>query len=134
MQMKKIILLFFILNCSIYGAAQRSMIEEIQPGQTLTMKVATNSDVYTDESEYYIIQIVKVDSVYMLSYTYRGAQTKKKIDLEELTSVINYEKTAPDKHAGSSYDEVTIKCGRKTRRFITAPNADAVFLKKLKLL
>ena len=132
--MKKIIALLFLFQCCVSVAQKRSMIEGLKSGQTFTMKVASYGDAYTDPSEYYIIQIVKVDSIYMLSYTYRGAQTKKKINLEELVSIIDYEKNAPDRHAGLSYDEVTIKCGRKTKRFVTVPNADAVFLKKLNLL
>ena len=114
--------------------AQKSLLESLQQGVTFTMKVASNVDTYTDPDEYYIIQVVKIDSTYALSYTYRGAQTKKKINSEELFSIISYEKTAPDRHAGLSYDEVTIKCGRKSKRFVTIPNADAVFLKKLNLL
>ncbi len=126
-----LVLLFSGCICSV---AQKSMIEQMKPGQTLTMKVASNGDAYTDPSEYYIIQIVKVDSTYAFSYTYRGTQTKKKMDREKLGSLIDYEKTAPDRHAGLSYDEVIIKCGRKTKRFLTVPDADAVFLKKLGIL
>ena len=132
--MKKLILTFFLLHCCIICFSQKSMIEEIQPGQTISMKVISYGDTFTDPSEYYIIQIVKVDSIYALSYTYRGAQKKKKIKEGELVSLIDYEKNAPDKHAGRAYDEVTIICGKKTKRFLTVPNADVVFLKKLNLL
>src|SRR4051812_26101425 len=128
-----LILVLMVSGC-IVCAAQKSMIEEMKPEQTLTMKVASNGDAYTDPSEFYIIQIVKIDSMYAFSYTYRGIQTKKKIDHEQLVSLIDYEKTAPDRHAGLAYDEVIIKCGRKTKRFITVPDADAVFLKKLGIL
>lgn len=106
------------------------MIEVMKAGQTLTMKVASNGDAYTDPAEYYIIQIVKIDSLYAFSYTYRGNQTKKKINQDELNSVINFEKTAPNKHVGLAYDEVTIVCGRKAKRFLTWPDADVTFLKK----
>jgi hypothetical protein len=134
MVMKKVIVIIILMQCCLITIAQKSMLEGLKLGETFTMKVASNGDTYTDPDEYYIIQVVRIDSTYALSYTYRGAQAKKKINVEELSSIITYEKTAPDRHAGLSYDEVTIKCGRRSKRFVTVPNADAVFLKKLNLL
>ncbi|MGZ3822977.1 MAG: hypothetical protein ACXVPU_11920 [Bacteroidia bacterium] len=133
--MRRLFLIFFLLHCScIICVAQKSVIEELKPGETLTMQVSVNSSSYTDPTEFYVIQLVKVDSTCAFSYVYRGKQTKKKIGQVELNSIIDFEKNAPDKHAGLNYDEVIIKWGRKQKRFITKPDADVVFLKKIGIL
>lgn len=129
--MKKIVLIILI-HTGLFVSGQKSFFQNLNLNDTLTLKVQRIGCIALDPSNFYIIDVIKLESSYKLNYKFKSIEISKKIIPSEINLLIDFETNKKLKlyKICSAYNKVTITFKKKKKKFKTCNGADDVFLSK----
>lgn len=107
----------------------KTLLEKIECGKTLVIKVTPIGDAWTNPSDKHTLKIYKIDSTYLIELIHNNESKKNTISKNQLIEISEF--ITKWKEGGSrffsyglSYDIVKMKIGMKTNRFRTSQYSD----------